>query len=790
MKKNLFLLLLAFTVFTAAGQEASPFRQRVTDVVVRTSDGALGIEAHDFVTSRVSTKKDDFVSQKDLAEDQRLLLDSGTFADVKILLEKVGDGVRVIYDVKVAPRIQNPIVVKGNKAFSARKVRKNLDLEPGDRIDRARLDIACDKLRDAYRKSYYNKVKVEASISATDEKGFAVVTVTVTEGPKEKLANFEFEGNKAISSSALRSVLGRPSPWNPLKIFYSQWRIDAFDRSLVRDRIAEAYREEGYLDVVVGKPELQQPSPDKAPILHISIEEGQRYKISAASINGVSLFPEREIRSLVSSTLQVGTPASGSAIKAAEKAVRDYYGSRGYVETRVSVKTIPLQEVAADESGIPSTLQINVKEGFLAHIRSVSIRGNTYTKDKVIRRELAIAPGMLMNEVLAERSRKRIENLGYFENVRFTEVPSPHDPTLRDVVFDVTEKSTGTLMAGVGTSNVDDFLAYIDISQNNFDLFNWPTFRGGGQKIRLTTSIGSDSNSGEISWTDPWFLDRQQSFNVTLFRREYGYSEYDETRIGGEITLAVPLKYGRLSAKLGAELVSNDDFLDGIYHLEDDPDGEFSFKDIEDEYFRVPFRVSWSYDTRNHPFVPSRGSRNNVFFEIQNSGLGSDYDLYKLGADLRQYIPAFFNHYLSLRLRAESVDTYGDTDEVPINDRYFLGGSRTIRGYRHREVAPKALPNEENGGRAHPVGGQTLGMFSAEYNIPLAKIFRIAAFYDVGNVWSDAFDFDFGELASTWGFGIRFDIPGFPIRLDYAMPLERDDDYTRTERFVFSIGFE
>lgn len=790
MKNKLFLVFGIMLAVVASAQEASPFRQRVQEVIVRTSDGAFGTEAYEYVTSHVSTKKDDFISQKDLASDQRLLLDSGTFADVKILLEKAGDGVRVIYDVKVAPRIQDPIIVKGNKAFSARKVRKNLGLEPGDRIDRARLDVACDKLRESYRKSYYNNVVVNASISETNAKGFATVTITVNEGQKEKLANFEFSGNNAIPSSKLRSALGRPSSWNPLKVFFSQWRIDAFDRALVRDRIADTYREEGYLDVVVGKPELRQESPDAKPILYIPIEEGQKYKIAAAAINGVTLFPEREIRSLVSSALSVGAPASDSSIKTAEKLVRDYYGSRGYVETGVAVKTIPLTGAKADESGIPITLQINVKEGFLAHIRSVSIRGNTYTKDKVIRRELAIAPGMLMNEVLAERSRRRIENLGYFENVRFTEVPSPHDPTLRDVVFDVTEKSTGTLMAGVGTSNIDDFLAYIDISQNNFDIFNWPTFRGGGQKIRLTASVGSDSNSGEISWTDPWFLDRQQSFNVTLYRREYGYSEYDETRIGGDVTFAVPLKYGRFSAKLGAELVSNDEFLDGIYHLEDNPTEDFSFSDIEEEYLRVPLRLAWSYDTRNHPFVPSKGSRNNVFLEIQNSSLGADYDLYKLGVDLRQYIPTIYNHYLSLRLRAESVEAYGDTDEVPINDRYFLGGSRSIRGYRHREVAPKAIPSEETGGRAHPVGGQTLGMFSAEYNIPLAKIFRLAAFYDVGNVWADAFDFDFGELASSYGVGIRFDIPGFPIRLDYAMPLERDDDYTRTERFVFSIGFE
>lgn len=788
MKKTL-LLALSLAAFAAlAAPDPGVYRQKVQDVAVRSGGTEIAGDTADFVASHVSAAKGGFISQRELAADQRNLLDSGIFSDVRIFIENVADGVRVVYDVKVAPRVRLPLVIRGNKAFSIGRVRDVLDIDDGERIDRARLDAACDKLREAYRKSYYNNASVKAAI-AEDGKGFATVSLDIEEGQREKLLTFVFEGNEALSAGELRSALGRPSDWNPFKIFYSQWRIDAFDRELVRDRVAAAYRAKGYLDVEVGEPTLSRETPESRPVMHIPVKEGRRYTINAASINGVSLFPENEIRKTVSDFVKPGTPASDKAIAAAEKAVRDYYGSRGYVETEVAAKVVSLPG-QAEGGDIRTTLRVNIREGFLAHVRSVEIRGNTYTKDKVIRRELVIAPGMLMNEVLAEVSRKRAENLGYFENVRMREVPSPDDPALRDVIFEVSEKSTGMLMAGIGTSNVDDILGYVDISQNNFDLFNWPTFRGAGQKIRLTISAGSTSNSGEISWTDPWFLDRQQALNVTLYRREYGYSEYDETRIGGDVSLGVPLKYGRFTAKIGAEMVENDDFLWGVYHLEDDPGTDFSFDQIDHKYIRVPLRLSWSYDTRNHPFVPSSGSRNNIFFEAMNSSFGSDYDLYRVGADLRQYVPAFFNHFLSLHLRAESVDCYGDTGEVPMNDRYFLGGARSIRGYRYRDVGPKAIPGETTGGRAHPVGGQTLALFSAEYNIPIVKVLRFAAFYDVGNVWDDPFDADFSELASTWGLGIRFDIPGFPIRLDYAMPLSRDDDYTRTERFVFSIGFE
>ena len=774
-----------------AAPESPAYKQRVREVVVNASGGPRDADIREFVLSHVGVEAGAFVSQKDLASDQRRLLDSKTFSDVRIFLEEAADGVRVIYDVQLAPRVRTPILINGNKAFSKGKVRDVLDLVEGARIDRARLDAACDKLRESYRKSYYNDARVTATLSETDDEGFASVTVDIDEGEREKLLNFEFEGNEAISSGELRSLLGRPSPWNPFYVFYSRWRLDAFDRELVRDRVAAAYRDRGFLDVKVDRPTLSRAKPGARPVMNIVIKEGRRYTVAAAAIKGVSLFPEPEIRRAVSNAVKVGSPASDKAMLDAEKAVRDYYGARGYVETEVTAKAVPLPEKGNGTGDVVSAVRIEVKEGFLAHVRSVQIRGNTYTKDKVVRRELLIAPGMLMNEVLAETSRRRAENLGYFEQVRMHEVPSADDPALRDVVFDVSEKSTGTLMAGIGTSNIDNILGYIDISQNNFDILNWPTFRGAGQKIRLTVSAGSSSNSGEISWTDPWFLDRQQSFNVTIYRREYSFSEYDETRIGGDVSLGVPLKYGRFTVRLGAELVDNDDFIRGLYHPEDDPEADFRFdEDIDERYVRVPLRLSWLYDTRNHPFVPSRGSRNNVFVEGMNSSLGSDYDLYKAGFDLRQYVPALFGHYISLRLRAESVDCYGDTDAVPINDRYFLGGARSVRGYRYRDIGPKAIPDETTGGRAHPIGGQTLATFSAEYNIPLVKVLRLAAFYDVGNVWADPFDADFSELASSWGFGIRFDIPGFPIRLDYAIPISRDDDYSRTERFVFSIGFE
>ena len=788
------LLVALFLPGLILAQGARQGLFEVKDVSVQASGGTVATDPAEYVFSRILAKPGAFVTSADLARDQRDLLDTGTFSDVKILSEEVGDGVvKLIYRVVVAPRFLAPAEIHGNDAFSERKIRRLLDLAGGDRIDQARLDAKCDKVREEYRKSYYYDVKIDATISEPDEEGFSSVTLEIDEGQKARISGFDFIGNDNIRSSELNATLGKPAWYNPVPFFYWSWRQQALDFEHVRDLLTTYYRDRGYLDVAVSNPVLvRDGDDDDPPRLRVDIREGDRYAIDGITVAGVSLFPEQELIDVAGKAVSRSAEkdiASAKSLDNATKAVREYYTSKGYADTTVKLRLAPAKEPSAD--GLRHVrADFDVKESGLAYVRSVSIRGNTRTKDKVVRRELTVAPGLILNEVAAEQSKKRIENLGFFDNVRFHEAPSREDPAQRDLIYEVEEKSTGQLMVGVGTSSIDDILGYIEISQNNFDIGNWPSFRGGGQKAKLGIEMGSDSNSGEISWTDPWFLDRRQSLTVNIYRREISYNEYDETRIGGGVSLTVPFRYGRGTARLGVEHVAVDDILQGSYTLYDDPGTAFAYTDMDDAYWRIPLRLSWLYDTRNRYFIPTSGSYNTIFSEITSSSFGSDYDTYKLGCDLRQYVPLWWDHYVSLRFRAESIDTYGDTEEVPVNDRLFLGGGRSVRGYRYRNVGPKAIPDETTGGRAHPVGGQSLAMFSAEYSIPLVSIFRAAVFYDIGNVWADPFDFDLGEYASSWGIGVRFDIPSFPIRLDYAFPLVSDDNYTRHEHFIFWIGID
>jgi outer membrane protein insertion porin family len=777
------VLILVGAGLAAWAQEE--YRQIVRDIQVRHT-GAVEAGDAGYVLTHTTARRGGYVSQRDLSRDQRALLDTGLFADVRVLLEPVDDGVRVIYEVSRRLRVQAPIIISGNERFKDKKVREFLDLTPGEFVDAALLAARCDRIRAEYRKRHYPDARVTAAATPLPG-GLATVTIQIEEGRRQRIAGYAFRGNRAVDDATLRGVLGQPSRFNPFRVFYSSWRTRADEFGTVADAIRQLYLNRGHLDVQVAPRRLVEEDRETVRI-QVTIDEGPVYTVEDLQITGVTLFPRAELAAAASVAIRPGSVASRSAIQRASRILRDYYGQRGYVDTLVRASTIAAR---ADDPKMPGViLRFDVQEGVLAHVRHIAIRGNTRTRDKVIRREIGLVPGAVLDEVQAERSRLRLENLGYFESVRFYEVPDRDNPALRDVVYEVAEKNTGQLMLGVGFSSDENIIGFVEVSQANFDVLNWPYFHGGGQKLRASLELGSESRNIELSLTEPWFLDRRLSLSAEAFRRERNYDEYDVIRMGGGLGLTVPLVIGRANFRYVFEKIQLDDPLEGDYVFAETPARTYRFSDEADDYFNAPFRVSWLYDTRNRAFVPTRGTRGTIFAEVSGPWTGSDVEIYKVGTEFRHWMPLWSGHVLSLLVRAESVDTYGADDRVPIGDRLFLGGGRSVRGFRYRDIGPKVIPAEAGTGRYRPVGGQTMAMASAEYTIPFFKILRLAGFYDVGGVWTDAFDVDPDRLASSYGFGIRFDIPGFPIRLDYAIPIDYDDDYTRSERFVLWIGFE
>lgn len=754
------------------------------DIAVRHL-GQTRAGADDYVLTRTSARVGAHITQTELSRDQQSLLDSGLFADARILLEPLDDGVRIIYEVRHRLRFMPPARIDGNRRLGKAKIRDLLKLAEGDLIDEALLAERCDAIRAAYRDRHYPDSEITAHILPLQD-GFATVTLSISEGAHQRVSTYKFNGNHSIDYSTLRAAVKQPARFNPFKRFYREWRRLAADAEAVKDAVRLVYLDEGYLDVAL---EVSETVSDGGRIVEVSIVEGPRYTLGGVSVAGATKFPRAELERLAGQALAPGDPAGRRRIQDASRLLRERYGSDGYVDTRVRAYT-PLAAGSVSNAPIVD-IRFDIIEGPRAWVNSIAIRGNTRTKDKVIRREIGLLPGDVLNEVQAENSRLRLENLGYFERVQMDQVPVRGNEARRDIVYEVAEKNTGQLMVGAGFSSVDKIIGFATVSQANFDLFNWPYFHGGGQKLNLSLEAGSETRNIEFSLTEPWFMDRRMSLTGEAYLRQRLYNEYDVQRLGGGAGLTLPLKYGRINFRYNLEKVSLKNIQPGDFHYLDDPERVYRFTDEDDSYLNAPFRATWLYDSRNRAFVPTKGTRGSVFGEVSGPFTGSDNRVYRLGAETRTWIPLWLGHVLSLSARGESVDTYGNQDQVKIGDRLFLGGGRTVRGFRYRDIGTKVLPDEGTSGRRyHPVGGLSMAMASAEYTIPIAKVLRLAAFYDVGGVWSDSFDVDLDSLAHSTGMGIRFDFPGFPIRIDYAKPLRYDDDYTRGERFVLWIGFE
>jgi len=760
----------------AAGTAAA---DTVRSVTVRALD-SFGTDASD-VLQFCSVRAGAEFSADAASRDVRALMDRGlfTYAGYEVGPDRSNGEWDVIYVVQRRHRLRMPLAITGNRELSESKIRKLTELKAGDPIDEPILTTRVAKIRDEYMKRYFREVQVGARMVPIEgSAGFAHVTIVIEEGTRQKIRDFVFVNNPSIPASELRAAFGDYPWWNP-RGWFEDTPISDLALEDARQKVLQVYRDKGFLDAKVDFPIVEKVSDKKIDMV-FNVTEGDSYTVESVAVRGVTLFPEVEVQG--ASRLDADMLSGQKALDEAAKGIRDYYGLRGYVDTMV----IPL---VATVPGRPGRAQItfDVSEGQLAHIRNIVIRGNNKTKDKVIRREVLVNPGGVMNEVLIERSENRLKNLGYFRDIRhYTE--QTDEAGVRDLVYEVQEADTGQFLIGAGFSSIDMLVGFVQVSQSNFDILNWPSFRGGGQRARAGLEYGMRNQSAELSWTEPWLFDRPLALTVDLYHRVLWYNRYDVTRSGGAVGISYPIIFGRVGMSYTLEMVGLSDVDSGSWSMTSTGASSTYFLDQKRDYnnnLNSVGRLYWERDARDQVFVPTRGYRAFVFGDLSEGGFG-DNQFYRMGANYRHWIPIpWGKHVLSLRGRLETVDSYGD--DLPIYEKLFIGGPRTIRGIKYRDGGPKVY--NADGGYA-PIGGKSLALLSAEYTIPIFKGVRFALFADAGSLGEDAFGGGMSDFIVSAGAGLRLDIPGFPIRFDVAKPFKRDDSYTDKEFFSFSIGFE
>ena len=802
MKKLLAVIVLFGTVAFAAD---------VTEVKVKALDGFGGDTSS--VVSRCQTKAGKPYDPVTVTRDVNSLKDAGEFEEITADAQHVAGGVEVTFFVKRKMRFAGPLVVTGNDAFSESKVSNEAGLKDGYLYGESDLAAAAAKVRLAYQKKHYPDAKVVFTtqvVSGNDVN----VTFEIVEGERQNVSGYVFDGaGHAVDVSVWKSLMPgyalEPGLfdvselhtaiddlpwWNPIG-WFTDSPVTRDQQAQCCEKIAEVYRNHGYLDAKVTGPDRVPVDEGKVNVV-FHVDEGAQYKVGSQSIRGLTRYPEEVVKTkseLPAAGVIAGQKTLNDAAHRIEVAVGS--GDSGLADTHVEVKRIP----TGDD---PATVNIvyQVTEGVPVVINEVRLRGNDYTKDKVIRREIALGPGDRMLADRAERSQKRLENLDYFSRVRYYLEPTglgkdANGAEYRDLVYEVEEKNTGSFMVGVGASTVDSVYISAEVNQNNFDLFA-PTklFRGAGQKGRVYVAWGPRYQSAEIGFVEPHLFSRYLELSVDVYRRLRWYDEYDLIRSGALASLSYPVRFwptwrpfGRLGFGVSGEYIEFDDVDKGDYSYRD-LDGEL-FRDEERAYgdaIEPVLHFFWAKDSRDNFRIPTRGHRTKLFLDIAPAG---DNEYWRLGFHHRSYFTVWprFSHVFMVGLRAETIDAF--SDDVPIYNRMFLGGPKSIRGIRYRYVAPMAEKDGSHSGYV-PWGGQTLFCANFEYTIPIVKMLRFAVFSDVGSVGADEFDLDFDDtFAWTGGVGFRLDIPMFPIRLDFAVPFV-EPDHTDTEVFSFSIGYD
>jgi len=767
-----FAALLALNLMIpAGGLQAQDFEgMNISEVAIRYRGPRTVNE--DVLRNQMSSKAGTPYRAENLDRDIAALYESGMVDDVRFLAEPVGDNVRLIAEVTTRP-MRGGVGFVGNTVFSDQKLARETKLKPRGVMSDMEILEARRNIENYYRGYGYPDITVSHRIQPTANEGVADLIFVIDEGIKTEIRKIRFEGNTVFTDNELRKEMKtKPKGWFSWLTKSGRIESDRLDEDL--DAVLDYYRSRGYLRV--SSPGIRRdPVKDGRVDIVIQINEGDKYTVAGVGFGKMTVFKPDDLYPAL--TLNGGDPYNSRKMRADMTMIRSYYGSRGYADAMV---TPDIRDAGPNRV----TIIYRITEGSRYRVGRVNIAGNTKTQDKVIRREIPLQPGDHFNSVEMETTKARLENLQYFSDVQVTGTPA--GAGYRDLNVLVEERATGSVGVGIGFSSIDNVVGFLTLEQANFDLFNPWNFTGGGQRFAMNLRLGTERVDASISLVEPWFMDRQLALGGELFYRQSTYFSdiYEQTNVGGAISLRKPLtdrsyirgEYRIENVEIDSDVSANNRFPGGTRgagNVPGDPQsGANSFlsqENIGGDFLRSALAVNWVYDSRDSNVLPRSGHRADL--GLTYAGLGGDVDTITLSAQGQKYWNLKWDSIISVSGELAFVDAI--SGDVPVFERMFLGGGRTLRGFEFRDVGPR-----DTGYTDEVFGGNSLGFVSLEYTFPIVETVRAAVFYDAGFVNLDSWDPDPSDIYSDVGIGIRLILPisPLPLALDYAIPVSSPDN--------------
>lgn len=754
------------------------------------------------VLANMRLKEGGVFNREQLSNDIRKLHATGQFYDIQTTVTASGPGlVNLTIQLEVNPKVRK-ITFKGNKRVATHTLRAKLVQSEGRFLKESNLANDLSELTTLYTNRGYPGTDIQQKMVPVDDKHEVEIIYTINEEPRAKTWRVKFKGNHSLGHAVLAKQMrtreifrGNVILW-PFAITIKSFMpffASYFDEAILRadlDQIRKLYWEHGFFDAHIVSTEKRFGKTlllfmyRRRGTVHVTIEidEGKRYKVSGVAFKGNVRFSTDELNGGL--RLRAGKFFNVRDQEIDIKRIERRYHRLGYLEFRIS------PEFVADAKTNEVKLIYRIREGRVSRIRDIHISGNLETRDHVIRREFSIQPGDLSDKTSIDRTRSRLRGLGYFDSVDIVPTVVGDDDKWRDLNLKVTEADTGRFSVSLGFSDIDDVVARVEFGQSNFDLFGWGRgFKGAGQRFKINAMAGDDSHSFGVNFTEPWLLNRRLRFDFAFWNRETSANrDYDQDNTGGQIkfTKRLPWRYWRHYLGYRLERVKITDI-----------DITFSPEFIAaEEHNSAVSAVLYgvSRDSRNSYAHPTYGSLVQCSTTYQAEEMGSYTESYKMVISGDLYIPILLDTDLLLPLTYSPIVKLSaqighvnrlDGDEIRIFDRFFAGGTGTIRGFEPRVVGPIDPQNSE------AVGGKSIFLASVEVLQPLVeKTIYAAVFADAGNVWAGTWEWEMSELNLGVGAGIRLRLPVGNISIDYAWPIGRVQRHLEDSgRVHFNLGY-
>jgi len=717
----------------------------------------IRIEGNELIDSgaillKIRNRAGDIFDREQLRNDLKKIFKMGYFNDVRIEVEDGKDGKIVTYIVDEKKVIRS-VEIEGEDKIKEDELREIIKIRPNTIFNPKRLKDSIANINNLYKDKGYYGVEVESRIDHIDENKVDVA-FKINEGEKTYIREIRINGNKAFDDDEIKDILATSTKG------WLSWITQSglLKKGMLKhdsNRIAAFYKNKGFIEARVSAPVVEKE--ENGLRITFNVEEGERYRVGLVDISGDLITGKDKLLDKI--TIAEKKYFDQQALREDIQRLTDYYGSKGYAYAEIDPR------ISKNTEAKRLAINFNIHKDILVYVNRIMIRGNTRTRDKVIRREMTLEENEIYDATALRSSTKRLQRLDFFEEVDIVPESTDKD-NYKNIIVNIKEKPTGTFSIGAGYSSVDGMMVMSEIRQRNF--------LGRGQNLSLQANLGGENTRYNLNFTEPHLNDSDLLFGFNIYDWEREYDDYDKHSQGGSLRFGYPVwEEWHFYTTLGYNKTTLSDVREITSEI------IRKSLDIELTHFVT---LGLSRDTTNRRFNPSEGSYNMISIKKAGSFLGGEAAYTKYEGSSSWYFPSLWGTVFHVKGSLGYVNE-DEEDKLPVYERFYLGGLNSVRGFEAGDISPRDPVTRER------IGGTHMGYMNLEYIFPLVRDAGLngVVFFDSGFVNMDEEGWSLSDLRKSAGLGFRWLSPMGPLRLEWGYNLDPEEDED-TSVWDFSIG--